>query len=141
MVDEALDRLGLVGAPGPDGRTYVDVPDAPAGRDLPGVRLLPEFDALMCGYDPSARDRFAEPDHLRRLWNQSNGMVLPPLLVDGRITGHWRAGGSAKRRPLDIVWFAGTRRPDQSELAATVTSLEAALDITITGVTLTREQA
>ncbi len=61
VVDEALDRLGLVAEPepGPDGRTYVDVPDAPAGRDLPGVRLLPEFDALMCGYDPSARDRFA----------------------------------------------------------------------------------
>ena len=55
--------------------------------------MLPEFDALMCGYDPAARDRFAEPDHLRPAWNQSNGMVLPPLLVDGRITGYWRATG------------------------------------------------
>ena len=36
---------------GPDGRGYLDLPDAPAPRDLPGVRLLPEFDALLCGYD------------------------------------------------------------------------------------------
>jgi hypothetical protein len=141
VVDSALDELGLVGTPGPDGRAYVDVPHAPVARDLPGVRFLPEFDALMCGYDPAARDRFADPDHLRRLWNNNNGMVLPPLLVDGRITGYWRATGSAKRRPLEVVWFAGTRKPRKTELAAPVASLEAALDITITGVTFTREAA
>ncbi|MCW2834253.1 MAG: Winged helix DNA-binding protein [Nocardioides sp.] len=95
----------------------------------------------MCGYDPSGRDRFAEPEHLRRLWNQSNGMVLPPLLVDGRITGYWRAAGSAKRCPLEVVWFAGTREPRADELDAPVAGLEAALDITITAVTLSREAA
>ncbi|WP_107706094.1 DNA glycosylase AlkZ-like family protein [Nocardioides allogilvus] len=138
-VDAALDELGLVGVPGPDGRSYVDVPSPPPARDLPGVRLLPEFDALMCGYDPSARDRFAEPGHLRRLWSQNNGMVLAPLLVDGRITGYWRATGSARKRPLEVVWFAGTRKPRQSELSEPVASLEAALGISVTGVTLTRE--
>lgn len=141
VVDSAIDRLGLVGTPGPDGRSYVDVPDAPAPCDLPGVRLLPEFDALMCGYDPSSRDRFADPGHLRRLWNLTNGMVLPPLLVDGRITGFWRATGSATRRPLEVVWFAGTRKPRKAELEAPVAALEAALDISITQVTTTREDA
>lgn len=141
VVDEAIDSLGLVGTPGPDGRSYVDVPHAPAARDLPGVRFLPEFDALMCGYDPSSRDRFADPGHLRRLWNQNNGMVLPPLLVDGRITGYWRATGSAKKRSLDVVWFAGTRKPRKAELEGPVAALEAALDITVTGVTTRREDA
>ncbi len=139
VVDAALDTLGLIGQPGPDGRTYVDLPDAPAPRALPGVRLLPEFDATMCGYDPAARDRFAAPGHLRRLWSQDNGLVLAPLLVDGRITGFWRAAGSARRRPLEIVWFAGTRKPRKSELEAAVATLEAGLAVTITGVTLTRE--
>ena len=139
VVDAALEELGLVGTPGPGGRSYVDVPGAPAARDLPGVRFLPEFDALMCGYDPSSRDRFAEPEHLQRLWNLSNGMVLPPLLVDGRITGYWRATGSARRRPLEVVWFAGTRKPRKAELEAPVATLEAALDITVTSVTVTRE--
>lgn len=139
VVDAAIGALGLVGVDGPDGRTYVDLPDPPPGRTLGGVRLLPEFDALMCGYDPAARVRFADPGHLRRLWSESNGMVLPPLLVDGRITGYWRATGSAKKRPLEIVWFAGTRKPRKAELDAPVAALEAGLGITVTGVTLTRE--
>lgn len=141
VVDELLDGLGLVGAEGPDGRLYVDLPDAPAPRTLTGVRLLPEFDAMMCGYEPAARERFADPTHLRRLWGGANGLVLPPLLVDGRITGYWRATGSARSRPLDVVWFAGTRKPRKAELDAPVAALEAALAITVTTVTLTREQA
>jgi hypothetical protein len=143
VVDEHLavleQRLGLVAHEGPDGRTYLDLPDPPAPRALQGVRLLPEFDALMCGYDPAARRRFAEPEHLTRLWSGANGLVLPPLLVDGRITGYWRAPGSAKRRPLEVVWFARTRRPRKAELDAPVAALETALGITVTDVTLTRE--
>ena len=124
---------------GPDGRTYLDLPDAPPPRDLPGVRLLPEFDALLCGYDSKARERFVAPHHLRRLWNDSNGMLLPPLLVDGRISGYWRATGSARKRPLEVTWFARTRKPTKAELAEPVAALEAALDIGVTEVTVTRE--
>lgn len=140
-VDEVVDRLGLVGEHGPDGRTYVDLPGGPPPRSVDGVRLLPEFDALMCGYDPAARERFGDPTHLRRLWNMNNGMVAPPLLVDGRITGYWRAPGSARRRPLDVTWFARTRRPLRAELEAPVAALESALGITVTEVTVTREVA
>ncbi|PKH42793.1 Winged helix DNA-binding domain-containing protein [Nocardioides alpinus] len=143
VVDEHLadlgERLGLVAADGPDGRTYVDLADPPAPRTLAGVRLLPEFDALMCGYDPAGRERFAAPAHLTRLWSGANGLVLPPLMVDGRITGYWRATGSARRRPLEVVWFAGTRRPRRAELDAPVAALEAALGITVTDVSLSRE--
>lgn len=139
VVDEVLDRIGLVGTPGPDGRTYVDLPDPPPGRDLPGVRLLPEFDALMCAYEPTGRDRFADPAHLRRLWSQSNGLVLPPLLVDGRISGFWRATGPTRRRRLEVGWFARTRRPRRAEIAEASAVLEAALDISVTEVTITRE--
>lgn len=140
VVDEVLDAVdGLARQDGPDGRTYVDLPDAPAPRVLDDVRLLPEFDALMCGYDPAGRVRFAEQDHLDRLWIGANGMVLPPLLVDGMITGYWRATGSARRRPLEVVWFAGTRRPRRAELEEPVAALEAALDLAVTGVTITRE--
>lgn len=141
-VDAALARLGLAGETGPDGRTYVDLPHAPAPRGPEtGVRLLPEFDALMCAYEPSARERFITADHHERLWNKRNATVLPPLLVDGRITGWWRATGSAARRPLEVAWLARTRRPRRSELDAPVAALEAALDITVTAVTVTRETA
>ena len=68
-------------------------------------------------------------------------MVLPPLLGDGRISGYWRASGSARKRALEVMWFAGTRKPRQSELSGPVAALEAGLGITISGVTLTRESA
>ncbi len=139
VVDEALSGLDLVEEEGPDGRSYLDLPGAPPPRDLPGVRLLPEFDALLCGYDSKARDRFATPEHHRRLWNESNGMLLAPLLLDGRITGYWRATGSARSRPLDVTWFARTRRPRKDELDEPVAALEAGLGITITRLTITRE--
>lgn len=140
VVDEVLaDLADLSADEGPDGRTYHALPGGPPPRTVEGVRLLPEFDALMCAYEPSARVRFAERHHLDRLWSGANGMVLPPLLVDGRITGYWRATGSARRRPLEVVWFARTRRPRRAELDAPVVALEAALGIEVTDVTLTRE--
>jgi hypothetical protein len=139
-VEEGLAGLDVVEDEGPDGRAYVDLTDAPPPRDLPGVRLLPEFDALLCGYDSKVRDRFVTAAHHRRLWNESNGMLLPPLLVDGRITGFWRAAGTARRRPLEVSWFARSRRPRRTELDEPVAALEAALDITVTEVSLTREQ-
>lgn len=138
-VEDGLAGLDVLEDEGPDGRVYVDLVDAPPPRELPGVRLLPEFDALLCGYDSKARDRFVTPGHHRRLWNESNGMLLPPLLVDGRITGFWRAAGTARRRPLEVTWFARTRRPRRAELDEPVAALEAALDITVTELTLTRE--
>jgi hypothetical protein len=138
-LEPALAEVEVVEVVGPDGRTYLELPDAPPPRDLPGVRLLPEFDALLCGYDSKARDRFVTPEHNRRLWNDANGTLLPPLLVDGRITGYWRAAGTGKKRPLGVTWFARTRRPTKSELDEPVAALEAALNITVTGLTITRE--
>ena len=139
LLEPGLGEVAVVEHAGPDGRAYLDLPDAPPPRELPGVRLLPEFDALLCGYDSKARDRFVTPEHHRRLWNDANGMLRPPLLVDGRITGHWRAAGATKRRPLEVTWFARTRRPRKAELEEPVAALEAALDITVTGVTISRE--
>jgi hypothetical protein len=139
VIDSLLaDVASLTSAVGPDGRTYVDLADAPAAREVSGVRLLPEFDALLCAYDFKRRDRFATPEHHALLWNRANGLLSPALLVDGRITGRWRSTGSAKRRPLEVEWFAGTRRPRKAELEQPIAALESALGITITQVGITR---
>lgn len=138
VVDAALDALGLVGVPGPGGRRYVDLTPRPAGVAVEGVRLLPEFDALMCAYDRAGRGRFADAEVLRVLWDSRNGLVRPPLLVDGRITGHWRSSGSGRRRSVEVTWFAGTRRPRPSELDAAVGATAAALGVEVAGVTLAR---
>ncbi len=139
-VDELVAGLGdeLVVEPGPDGRDYLDLRDVPAPRTLADVRLLPEFDAVFCAYDPKARGRFVTPEHHRALWNSANGLLSPPLLVDGRVAGFWRSTGSARRRPLAVTVLRGMRRPRRSELADAVARVEAALGIVVTEVTLDR---
>jgi hypothetical protein len=138
QVDAALDRLGPNWREGPDGRTYADLPDAPAPRDLPGVRLLPEFDALLCGYDPKARDRFVDTADNAVLWHRANGLMLAPVLIDGRIGGHWRLEGKARTRSLTVSSFPGSRRPRRAEVDDAVERLASALDLTVAAVTVTR---
>lgn len=135
LVDEALAAIpGLVWETGPDAREYADLPDAPAPVDLPGVRLLPEFDAVLCAYDPKARDRFVTSERHAQLWVGGNGLARPPLLVDGTTGGWWCCQGPSRRRPLEVWCFPGARRPTRAELAGPVAALEAALDIEVTAV-------
>lgn len=139
-VDAALSDLGreqaLWRAVGPDDRTYVDLPGAPAPVQERGVRLLPEFDAILCGYDPAARGRFVSPDHHALLWSRRNGLILPPVLIDGRVGGYWRLEGSGRRRRLEVHCFG--RRPRRSDVAQPAGALASALALELTGVTITR---
>ncbi|GAB2594776.1 winged helix DNA-binding domain-containing protein [Pseudactinotalea suaedae] len=140
-VDAALARLEhrLSVRSGPDGRDYWDVADGvrrPVG-DV-GVRLLPEFDALMCGYDPRARERFITPEQHAILWNQKNGLVLPPLLHHGRIAGWWRAEGSGRSRRFLVTTFPGVAAPAAADLERAVASAAAVMQWEIADVTLER---
>lgn len=130
-VDAALARLdGRISArPGPDGRDYWDLPDGvPSPISDVGVRLLPEFDALMCGYDPKARERFLTPEQHATLWNQKNGMVLPPLLHEGRIAGWWRTVGAGRSRTLLVTPFPETEAPAMALLEPAVAAAATAMD-------------
>jgi hypothetical protein len=138
QVDALLERLELVRTEGPGGATYVDVAGPPPPREVAGVRLLPEFDALLCGYDPKARDRFVAPVDHELLWHRNNGYMLAPVLVDGRIGGYWRIEGTGRDRSLAVSTFAGSRKPRKAELDEPATALSAALDIPFTSVAVTR---
>ena len=140
VVDASLDRLAdeLDSDAGPDGRIYHDLAGAPPPRVPDGVRLLPEFDALFCGYEPEGRARVVTGAHHARLWISANGLVPALLLVDGRITGQWRIPGSGSRRPCEVTWFAGTRRPTKAELAEPVSAVESAYGVTVTKLSVTR---
>lgn len=140
VVDGVLARLGpdLVTHRGPDGRDYHDLPDAPVPLELPGVRLLPEFDATLCAYDSKRRDRFVTPEHFARLWHQRNALIQAPLMVDGRLTGEWRLQGSGTRRRLDVGCFARTRRPRKAEVEEQALALQTAYGVTLSDVTVAR---
>jgi hypothetical protein len=138
QVDALLERLDLSWDEGPAGAVYADVPGVPQPRDVPGVRLLPEFDAVLCGYDPKARDRFVSPADHQLLWSRNNGYMLAPVLVDGRVGGYWRIEGTGRSRQLAISAFAGSRRPRKAELDEPVAALSAALGASLATVTVTR---
>lgn len=139
VVDDALARADLRWYDGPGGQVLADLPDAPAPAEVPGVRLLPEFDALMCAYHPTGRMRFATPNALEVLWNRANGLMLAPVLVDGRIGGHWRLEGTGRSRTLQVLVFAGGRPPRPAELKGAATILVAALDLDLAGIEVQRD--
>lgn len=136
VIDAGLRRLELelVEVAELDGRTYLDLPDAPAATELQGVRLLPEFDCLLCGYDPTSRGRFVDAEHYPLLWNRGNGLMKPPLLINGRIAGWWRLDGPSRRRQLEVHPFPGRRAPFRDQLTGPVSALEAALAVSVTSV-------
>lgn len=141
VVDAALARLAgeLVAADGPDGRTVHDLREGvpePVDPAADGVRLLPEFDAVLCGYNPRARARFVDDDHHRALWHEANGVLRPPVLRGGRVVGHWRLEGTGRTRSFALAPFRGTGRVSRAALADPVAALAAALDLTISSVTV-----
>lgn len=130
-IDSALAELDAPSEPGPDGRSYHDLPGGPAPASVPGLRLLPEFDALFCAFDPDARERFVDPAHYAVLWKQQNGQLLAPVLLDDRLRGHWRLAGTPRRRSLTVTLYPGVRSPRAGELSDAVAALGAALGIAI----------
>ena len=86
----ALAQLDVVTFQAEDGRSLVDLPDAP--RPDPDVaapvRFLPKWDSLLLAHD--RRERVL-PQHLRRTVIGKNGDVLATFLVDGTVAGAWEA--------------------------------------------------
>lgn len=131
-VDAALQALQEETSvrPGPQGHEYWDLADGVPRpvRDV-GTRLLPEFDALLVGYDPKvSRARFIDPAHHKILWTQANGLILPPVLHQGRISGYWRLSGTGRRRGLQVFTFDGVAGPSAADLEEPVSAMGAALD-------------
>ncbi|HEY3523622.1 MAG TPA: winged helix DNA-binding domain-containing protein [Candidatus Limnocylindrales bacterium] len=110
----------LVRHEGPDGAELWDVPDGllPAEDAFAPPRLLPMWDSMLLAY--ADRSRIVPPAY-RRLLAQSNGDLLPALLVDGHVAGVWRpldeaVEVSAFHRLDDDAW-AGIEREARSLLA------------------------
>lgn len=86
----ALDSLDLIAFRDEDGRTLLDLPDAPRpDPDVPApVRFLPKWDNILLAHD--RRERVL-PEAYRKIVIRKNGDVLPTFLVDGMVAGTWDA--------------------------------------------------
>lgn len=72
-----------------DGRTYYYIEN---GRDyskaIPKCIFLAGFDQLMLGYQKK-ESLYLPQEHLRRIFNLA-GIVMPPILLDGKVVGKWK---------------------------------------------------
>lgn len=129
LVDRAVLDLGdeVVRLEGSDGQTYLELAEPPRGGSAdPGLRLLPEFDGLLLGYEGTGRDRFAQPEHLERLWARVNGLFSPAVLHDGRILT------KGKRHDVEVEMLPGHSCLADDEFNGQIESVEHALDLQIT---------
>ena len=72
-----------------DGKSYYWIDD---GRgvtgEIPQCIFLAGFDALMLGYEKK-ESLFLPSDYLRGIFNLA-GIVMPAILIDGRVVGRWK---------------------------------------------------
>jgi Winged helix DNA-binding domain len=136
LVDEAVERLDdeLVRIESADGATYHDLAEPPRGGANPGLRLLPEYDGIFCGYAPPARERFMDLRHYDTVWLRANGIFSPVVLLDGRVVAVWRLTTRGSRTDLEIERLPGEHAVSEADVADQIRAMEAALEFTITDV-------
>jgi Winged helix DNA-binding domain len=138
-IDTALASLGpeLTVRPGPLERDYWDLADGmPEAVADVGTHLLPEFDATLVGYDPVARGRFVSPEHHAILWAAANGLLLAPVLHEGRLVGYWRLEGAGRSRHLAVRCFEGCPRPSADALSGPAARVTVALGLEVADVSI-----
>ena len=75
-----------------DGRTYFWSGTLPADCTIPRILFLAGFDPLMLGYRKED-SLFLPAAALRGIFSLA-GIVMPPILLDGRVVGRWRRKGN-----------------------------------------------
>jgi Winged helix DNA-binding domain len=133
-VDTAVAALGdeVTARPGPDGVTYLDLTSPPrGGHPEPGLRLLPEFDALVLGYHPKGRTRFLDEAHVDWIWNRTNGIFSSAVLYRGQLVALWRLVGSGRRRDFEVWPLPGEAAPPEDEFTGPVDGLARAMAVEI----------
>ena len=68
-------------------------------NEIPPCIFLAGFDPLMMGYEKT-ENPFLPQKHLREIFNRA-GIVMPAVLLNGRVVGKWKKTG----KKLAITWF------------------------------------
>ena len=86
-----------------DGKTYYWIGDGQiTGGELPKCIFLAGFDPLMLGYEKK-ESLFLPQAYLRGIFNLA-GIVMPAVLVDGRVVGRWKY----KNKKCTVTLFEDT---------------------------------
>jgi len=139
-VDSAVASLGdaVVRLAGPGREDYLDLAelaDAPAtGPAEVGVRLLPEFDGLLVGFQGRNRFRFLTEHQLPMVWAKVNGLFSPVVLSNGRIVATWKTVTKGRRTDLEVTMLDPHPVLADDRFAEPVAALGQVLDLTVTDV-------
>ena len=73
------------------GRTYYYIENGPVDAEMPACLFLAGFDPLMLGYEKQ-ESLYLPKEHLRGIFNLA-GIVMPAVLLHGRVVGKWKRKG------------------------------------------------
>jgi hypothetical protein len=105
-VDDALRRLDdeIIRLRGPNDEAYLDLATAgDSGQLDPGLRLLPEFDGLLVGYQGRNRTRFLTEQQLPKVWAKVNGLFSPVVLYGGNLVASWKTITKGRRTDIEVT--------------------------------------
>lgn len=92
------------------GRTYFYIETGrPYDNPIPQCLFLAGFDQLMLGYEKK-ESLYLKQEDLRKIFNLA-GIVMPALMLDGRVIGKWKK----KNRKLSIDLFTAAGKQTKSE--------------------------
>ena len=100
-----------------EGRTYFSLDEGSVSGSIPDCLFLAGFDPLMLGYQKT-ESLYLPPEHLRGIFSLS-GIVMPALLLRGRVAGRWKRTG----KKLAITAFAPLSREDKERIAGSAEAL------------------
>lgn len=96
-----------------DGKSYFYIyAGSTYPRSIPDCIFLPGFDQLMLGYRKE-ENPFLPPEHLRGIFNLA-GIVMPAVLLRGRVAGKWKKSG----RKLTVTLFESVNTADETLITA-----------------------
>lgn len=101
-----------------EGRTYYYIPNGRSyDKDIPPCIFLAGFDQLMLGYQKK-ESIYLPQEHLRGIFNLA-GIVMPPLLLNGKVVGKWKK----KNSNLTVTLFETVTEKDKKTVTDTAQTL------------------
>ena len=136
-VDAAVTDLGdeVVRLRGHDDVEYLDLAEPPTGGSTdPGLRLLPEFEGLLVGFQGRNRFRFLTEHQLPEVWAKVNGLFSPVVLFDGRLVASWKTITKGRRTDIEVSMLDPHPPLAEDLFTDAVAATERVLDLRITDI-------
>lgn len=119
VMQRLLPELVPVTIEGLKGTYYLHADDLPvldALPDVPEVKLLPKFDALVLAHRGSDKSRLVTPSSLYSRIYGVAAQVEAVVLLNGDISGTWRTKTSGRKMTLTFNMFRALRKPEQRKI-------------------------